>query len=219
MPGLPLVEIVTTPPSASAARVPALCVVPSAVSARAWRERSDEELIARGREGRREALDELLRRHERRIFRVCERMAQGPDVVQDLVQETMLGIVRSITSFRGDSSFMTWVFTIARSFAHRQRRRQRAYTRTIGALTRWEESAHVDASPESALARQRLSARFETALDGLAALDREVLVARDIEGRSANEVAELTGLTVSAVKSRLHRARRQVRATLGHVAA
>ncbi|MCB9750015.1 MAG: sigma-70 family RNA polymerase sigma factor [Myxococcales bacterium] len=208
MPGL-LAAVAPAPGTSETA--PSLRVI---VAPRPLSQHSDAELLAFGREGRREALNELLRRHYRRIVRICERMTHESDHVHDLVQETMLGIVRNIASFRGDASFMTWVFTIARSFAHRQRRRQRAHTRTVAALSRWEENAPREASPESMIARQRLSARFEEALSGLAELDRAVLVARDVEGCTAIEVAEITGLTVSAVKSRLHRARRHIRTTL-----
>ncbi len=189
---------------------PALRVVPSEPR---WSELGDDELITRGVDGHREALNALLRRYERRIMRVCERMARDAEDAQDLFQETMLGIVRNLGSFRGEASFMTWVFTITRSLAHRERRRERTRVRT-GAGFREAMSAQEcagDACLERGLDRQRLSVRFQAALEGLAPLDREVLVARDVEGCTAPEVAQQTGLTVSAVKSRLHRARRQVR--------
>ncbi|MCB9751679.1 MAG: sigma-70 family RNA polymerase sigma factor [Myxococcales bacterium] len=174
-------------------------------------------LIERGRAGERDALNALLRRYDRRILRVCERVARTTDEAQDLFQETMMAIVRNLAGFRGDASFMTWVFTIARSFAHRERRRERSRERAgAGLRDAMTTQAPALATPnlEHTIDQQRLSTQFQRAIAELAPLDRDVLVARDIEGLTAPEAAQQTGLTVSAVKSRLHRARRQVRAAL-----
>jgi RNA polymerase sigma-70 factor (ECF subfamily) len=158
----------------------------------------------------------LLRRHRAQIERICRRMCADEGQYEDVLQETYLAIMRHLATFRGDSAFLTWVFTIARTYRGRHSRR-------IARQRGREESLRTTASIvsprtdiEQTLAERELAEAIERAFADLSELDRAVAVMRDVEGLSAAEVAERTGLTVPAVKTRLHRARVAIRERLTH---
>jgi RNA polymerase sigma-70 factor (ECF subfamily) len=181
---------------------------------------TDEELLERARSGDARALEVLLDRHQASIYRFGVRMCRDPEDAKDVLQETLLAMARGVRDFRGASSLSTWLYTIARSFCIKKRRKNQGTPPGAGAAdvdagdaaARLEEPA---SSPEEAAASKQLEHALEQAIRGLEPGYREVLLLRDAEGLTAPEVAEVTGLSVQAVKSRLHRARRAVRA---HVA-
>lgn len=178
-------------------------------------ERDDHQLLEDARAGDRKALEELLDRNQQRIYRFGLKMCGNPEDAKDVLQETLLAMARGVGDFRGASSLSTWLYTIARSFCIKQRRRGRSVETTPG-LEASELPQRVDTAP---LPDERLAVReSHRALgDAIAALEpvsREVLLLRDGEGLTAPETAEVLGVSVDAVKSRLHRARVQVRAAM-----
>src|ERR671934_3153691 len=84
---------------------------------------TDEELLASARAGDRSALERLLDRHQGRVFRFGKRMCGGDDDAQEVLQETLIAAARTLKDFRGASSVSTWLYTIARSFCLKRRRR------------------------------------------------------------------------------------------------
>jgi RNA polymerase sigma-70 factor, ECF subfamily len=179
-------------------------------------EPDDTALLARAREGDVEALDALLRRYQPRIYRFGMKMCRDAHAAEDIVQETLLAMVRTLKGFRGESSVSTWLYTIARSFCIKMRRRPRSAPvaelslesdRPVAAVERADSAP----GPDRLVERHETRDALEAALASLSAPHREVLVLRDVEGLSAAEVAQVTGLSVDAVKSRLHRARAAVR--------
>ncbi len=176
----------------------------------------DSVLIAAAQAGDYKALDQLFRRHRKRLLRICERHSDRPEDAADLLQETFVGIMRGLHGFRGDASFTTWAYLVVRSQASRLRRRRKARPRLEQPVEDVPQKGSGDetGSPERMVIRGQLQARFQAVLKQLSPLDRQVLVLRDIEECTAPEVADELGLTVSAVKSRLHRARRFVRGAL-----
>jgi RNA polymerase sigma-70 factor (ECF subfamily) len=178
----------------------------------------DDTLLARARAGDRAALDELLSRHERRVYRFGLRLCRDPEDAKDVLQETLLAVARTVKDFRGASSVSTWLYTIARSFCIKKRRRSRfapaeeesLAAREPGALAR--QVPDPARAPDESLAGRQVERALERAIARLEPMYRDVLVLRDVEGLSAPEVAEVMGITVEAVKSRLHRARVAVRA-------
>jgi len=176
---------------------------------------TDSALVEAARGGDRRALEELLSRHQGRVFRFGRKMCGDDEDAADVLQETLLAAARTLPEFRGASSVSTWLYTIARSFCIKRRRTSKFAPQHVNSLdTDGDRAAEVPdpaRSPEESAAGKEL----QDALDGaIAALEpgyREVLVLRDVEGLSANEVAEALGLSVDAVKSRLHRARVTVR--------
>jgi RNA polymerase sigma-70 factor (ECF subfamily) len=176
---------------------------------------NDQALIEAARAGDRRALEKLLERHQGAVYRFGMKMCGEAEDAKDVLQETLFAAVRTLPDFRGASSVSTWLYTIARSFCLKKRRTSKFAPERIESL-----EAQGDASTEVADHRRTpeedaSAAQTKKVLDAaIAELDpmyREVLVLRDVEGLSAAEVGEILGLTVEAVKSRLHRARVAVR--------
>jgi RNA polymerase sigma-70 factor (ECF subfamily) len=171
----------------------------------------DLELLTKARAGDSAALDELLKRHERSVYRFGLRMCGNEDAARDVLQETLLAAFRNLRSFRGDASLSTWLYQIARSFCLKQRRPADA----------GEEEARAVASPasppdERAHAKE-MASLIQAAIGSLPAEAREALVLRDVEGLSAEEAARVLEVSVPALKSRLHRARLALSAQLAAV--
>jgi RNA polymerase sigma-70 factor (ECF subfamily) len=183
-------------------------------------------LIDASQHGDRDALDELVRRNQDRVYSFAMRMCRNVEDAKDILQETFLGVVRSIRDFRGESRFTTWLYRIASNACLKKRRRgvfdpEPEQEISLDALMprpdaegrkpeipAWSEDA------ERALLRGELAQQMEAAIDKLPREYRIVLVLRDVEGLSAEETAEALKLSVPAVKSRLHRARVFVRREL-----
>lgn len=180
-------------------------------------EPTDTALLDLARAGDRKALQELLVRHERRVYRFGLKMCRDPEDAKDVLQETLLAVARTVKDFRGSSSVSTWLYTIARSFCIKKRRRSKfapAEEESLDAGGPGDEAMQIaepSRGPEDELAGRQVEAALEQAIAGLDPMYREVLVLRDVEGLTAPEVGEVMGLTVEAVKSRLHRARVAVR--------
>jgi RNA polymerase sigma-70 factor (ECF subfamily) len=168
----------------------------------------DVSLITAARSGDRRALDELLARHEQQIYRFGLRMCGDEESAREVLQETMLAAFRNIPGFRGDAALSTWLFQIARSFCIKERRGVRPTTPI--------EADVVDPStpPDLQLHAREIGAALASAIRELPTEQREVLVLRDVEGLSAQEAAEVVGIEVGALKSRLHRARMALREKL-----
>jgi RNA polymerase sigma-70 factor (ECF subfamily) len=176
----------------------------------------DQRLLRAAREGDGPALEQLLTRHQPRIYGFGLRLCRDPEDAADVLQETLLAMARSVHDFRGASSLSTWLFTIARSFCIKKRRRSKFAPRTVVSLealpdAERERLVAAVASPEETAANRELGAALERAIASLGPAHRDVLVLRDVEGLSAPEVGEVLGLSPEAVKSRLHRARLSVR--------
>jgi len=177
---------------------------------------SDERLLSAARAGDRAALETLLERHQEQVYRFGMKMCRDPEDAKDVLQDTLLAMARSVRDFRGASSISTWLYTIARSFCIKKRRRskfapdeERSLETDVAAEARRLSSPSVDA--EEAIAGKQVERALEQAIAGLDPMYREVLLLRDVEGLIAPAVAEVLGVTIQAVKSRLHRARLSVR--------
>jgi RNA polymerase sigma-70 factor (ECF subfamily) len=173
-------------------------------------ERSDAELLAAIRTGDRAAVEELLRRYERPIYRFGLRMCGNEDAAREVLQETLLAAFRHLPEFRGDAALSTWLYQIARSFCIKERRRDHP-TEPLADTLEASEPA-----PDARTQARELGAALAAAINALAPDHREVIVLRDVEGLSAEEAARVVGVEVGALKSRLHRARLELR---GHLVA
>jgi RNA polymerase sigma-70 factor (ECF subfamily) len=175
---------------------------------------SDQELLEAVRTGDDTALRELLTRHAPSVFRFAMKMCRNRDDAEDVAQETLLQAVRSAKEVRGTSSFTTWLYAVARSFCIKVRRRQKKQPHHDEGRDTAIEKPSGDRMPDDDAIVRELTDALEAAITGLEDKYREVIVLRDVEGLSAAEVAEVLGTTIEAVKSRLHRARAEVRAAL-----
>jgi RNA polymerase sigma-70 factor (ECF subfamily) len=176
---------------------------------------TDQELVDAARAGDRRALESLLERHQAAVYRFGMKMCGESEDAKDVLQETLFAAARTLPEFRGASSLSTWLYTIARSFCLKKRRTSKFAPQRIESLEAQAEAAKEipDArrGPEEDAAGRQLKTVLDAAIAELEPMYREVLVLRDVEGLSAQEVAEVMGLSVEAVKSRLHRARVAVR--------
>jgi len=181
-------------------------------------EGTETDLLEAARAGSGEALEALLERHQARLYRFARRLCRHREDAEDVLQESLLAAARGLPGFRGASSLGTWLYTIARSFCIKKRRRSVFAPTEVSLDTEASAAARGLADParrpDDALEASRLEAALEGAIAGLDRPYREVLLLRDVEGLSAAEVARVTGLSVAAVKTRLHRARGRLREAL-----
>ena len=175
----------------------------------------DAELITAARAGDRAAVEELLARYEPSIYRFGLRMCGDEDAAREVLQETLLAAFRYLPGFRGDAALSTWLYQIARSFCIKERRGQHP-TRSLD-----DQAAAqlVDAAPapDARVHAREIGEQLSRAIAKLAPDQREVLILRDVEGLSAEQAAEVVGVEVGALKSRLHRARMALRTELAGV--
>jgi RNA polymerase sigma-70 factor (ECF subfamily) len=180
---------------------------------------SDDELVAAARRGDSAALETLLVRYQPHLYRFGLRMCGNVDDAGDVAQESLISMARAVRDFRGDSSVSSWLYTIARRFCIKKRRRSkfapaREESLDAPASVGARDLADPGPNPEQTATKQELATALTRAIDALDPSQREVLVLRDVEGLSAPEVAKVLGISVEAVKSRLHRARVAIREEL-----
>ncbi|HEX2732146.1 MAG TPA: sigma-70 family RNA polymerase sigma factor [Polyangiaceae bacterium] len=177
---------------------------------------SSGQWLTRARQGDEVALELLVEEYAPRILRFSRKLCRDEQDAQEIVQQTLLSVASRIGQFRGESSFSSWLYSIARSHCIKLRTRGDA-ARSIESLEDHERelASAGGQAPDERLARGELETALQAALAALEPQQREVLLLRDVEGLSAPEVARALGLTVEAVKSRLHRARKALQSRLG----
>ena len=175
-------------------------------------------LVAQARQGDTAAFNELVKRYQRNIFRLAQNITQNREDAEDVLQETFLKAYEHLLDFHGDSKFYTWIVRIAVNEAL-MKLRKRKWDKTVwldepvdtGEDTVAREIAVWEDNPEQRYAKEELHDILDKAVNGLATPYRTVFVLRDMEGLSTEETAEALDLSVPAVKSRLLRARLQLR--------
>ncbi len=165
-------------------------------------------LARRAQQGDREAFDLLVRESASYVRAVCRRLAADTADADELAQETMYSALRNLDRFEGRCRFETWLFALARSQASHRYRRQRPVP--MSSLLHEPEPGDHGGFESTAVAGTDL----QDALRLLPDVDREILLGRDLEGLSSEEVADRLSMSVGAVKSRLHRARTWLRERL-----
>jgi RNA polymerase sigma-70 factor (ECF subfamily) len=168
---------------------------------------SDDFLVDRARAGDLTAFETLVERHRVTVFRVAARLV-GDHEAEDVAQDAFLRAYHRLGRFRGDASFRTWLLRIAHNSAIDAlgRRRRHAEADEPDEL---EQTTDVEGTrqPSERLERSERLRRLEGKLELLRSEHRTVLVLRDVEGLSYEEIAEVTDTPVGSVKGRLHRAR------------
>ena len=178
-------------------------------------------LVQRAREGDAGAFGDLVKRYERKIYRLAKNITQNDEDAEDVLQETFLKAYSHLKGFEGQSKFYTWLVRIAVNEALMKLRKRKS-DKTVpldepqdtGEDTVVREIAVWDQDPEKKFGREELRNILENAVESLRPAFRTVFVLRDIEEMSTEETAELLGISVPAVKSRLLRARLQLREKL-----
>jgi RNA polymerase sigma-70 factor, ECF subfamily len=178
-------------------------------------------LVAQAKAGNMESFSDLVKHYDRRIFRMAKQITQNDDDAEDVLQETFLKAYTHLDDFQGNSKFYTWLVRIAVNEALMKLRKRRS-DRTVpldepidtGEDEVVREIAVWEENPEQRYSREELGTILDEAIDSLKPAYRTVFILRDIEEMSIEETAEVLKLSISAVKSRLLRARLQLREKL-----
>lgn len=183
---------------------------------------SDRELLAQVAAGHEESMLTLIRRYQAELYRVSLRITGRREDAEEAVQDAFLQVYRKAGSFEGRAAVRTWMYSIALNAARMRRRSQARHTdrevATLDDYFRDDGGFRPEVISNQLPDRQVLSSEARAvivrAIDELPDLDRTIVVLSDQEEMSAREIAETTGLTEAAVKSRLHRARVALRKLL-----
>jgi len=175
--------------------------------------------------GDRSAFDRLVLRHKDRVFNVCYRMVGDYEDAGDCAQETFVKVYRSLKDFRFGSSFSTWLYAVAvntcknklKSSEYRRRKKMIPIDDPPGDSPGGMVAREIEdpaPSPLAQLAEREREKILQGAIDDLAPEARAVVVLRDIEGLSYEEIVRATGYNMGTLKSKLARARQQLREKL-----
>lgn len=188
---------------------------------RALQDARDRALVTQIRDGNEQAFRELVSQYQDRIYALCLRMLRSPQEAEDVAQEVFLTVHRAVAGWRGESRFYTWMYRVATN--HCKNRLKYLAARNYHRAEPLE-SAAFDAqqshgvrgshalqssppSPEQAVEGRRLEVIVERELRNLDPEHRLLIVLRDLQGLSYQDIVEITQLAEGTVKSRLHRAR------------
>lgn len=180
-------------------------------------------LVAAAKQGDPAAFAELVRRYERKIFRLAQNITQNREDAEDAMQEAFLKAYTHLGNFQGDSRFYTWLVRIAVNEALMKLRKRRPGEFSLDEPVESDEDllprevADWGPSPEQRFARSQMNEILTAAIEKLDPDFRIVFVLRDIEELSTEETARLLGLSIPAVKSRLLRARLRLRQRLNPI--
>lgn len=184
--------------------------------------RSDTELVEDFLDGNRESFKALVLRHQDRVFRICVRLLESRDLAEEAAQEVFVKVFRNLDRFRGDSLFTTWLTRITLNHcrnvqSYRTRRKQRRHV-SIDAPRQMDDGTSMqrqlpsgEASVEDKLMRSERLRIVDNELRRLDPLWQEILLLRDVEGMAYEQIGEALELSPGTVKSRLHRARNELR--------
>ena len=177
---------------------------------------TEQELVQRARKGDELAFEQLVTDNEKRIYNLCCRLTGNPDDGAELAQEAFLNAWRGLEKFHGESSFATWLYRLASNAAIDYLRRQR---KQRGELSLDDEELGLDAvdagpGPQDAAEGEEVRSAVAAGLGALSEGHRQVLVLRELQGLSYEEIAAVLAVDLGTVKSRISRARSALRKIL-----
>lgn len=173
---------------------------------------SEIDLIAAAQSGDQNAFAQLVEAHQGKVYSLSYRMTGNPDDAADLTQEAFLNAWRGLASFHGQSSFSTWLYRLTSNVCIDFLRREKRRTALSMTVEEDEEGRQAEVpdhrfSPEQELERRELRRTVQQGLAALSPEHRRVLVLRELEGLSYQEIAQCLELEEGTVKSRIARAR------------
>ncbi|MBM4442220.1 MAG: sigma-70 family RNA polymerase sigma factor [Candidatus Rokubacteria bacterium] len=183
----------------------------------------DGALVERVRGGDVAAFEPLVEKYRQRVYRLAYNVLRNQEDAWDAAQDAFIKAYKALPSFRGQSAFYTWLFRIVMNVAHDKARSRGAQGRAFGTerLTEeeWERTMpDPGENPDAAAARAEQRARLTRALETLPEHHRAIIMLSDLEGLSYREIADVLSIPMGTVMSRLHNARKRLRAALGPVA-
>jgi RNA polymerase sigma-70 factor (ECF subfamily) len=180
---------------------------------------TDLDIIKRVIAGEKELYAELVRRHHLKVIALCRRVLSNPSQAEDAAQEVFIKVYGALPRFRGDSAFTTWLYRLATNHCldiRRQNKRQRA--ESLDAVINEEGQTLASLLTEStdSILKIEQTDLIERLLSAMPSESRDLLVLREAEGLSYQELADVFEISLEAVKSRLRRARAALQEKLGH---
>jgi RNA polymerase sigma-70 factor (ECF subfamily) len=191
---------------------------------RAREAEQDRELVARAQKGDMGAFRQLVERHERRAMAHAMALVRDENDARELVQDAFVRVFKNLAGFEGQSSFYTWLYRIVTNLGIDLMRRPGRKTTELdearlgpedGATLDFPLLGHVDGSDPMAMVRRReIAARIQAALDALPPYHRAVILLREIDGLSYEEMAEVLEVSKGTIMSRLFHARQKLQRAL-----
>jgi RNA polymerase sigma-70 factor (ECF subfamily) len=186
------------------------------------RERDESRLIDQICQGQTELFQTLIKPYERAVFAVAYSVVNNGADAEEIAQESFLNALKGLKNFRAEAKFSTWLIQIALNEARMRLRRRRTQAhQSLDEIVANEDSDYVPRDfadwreiPSEALARKELRQIIEKTLQSLRPIYREVLVLRDVQDLSTAETSQALGISEDSVKTRLRRARLQMREAL-----
>jgi RNA polymerase sigma-70 factor, ECF subfamily len=174
----------------------------------------DAECVKRVQRGDTQSFEILVRRHQRTTFNLIYRFLGDYDEATETAQEVFLSAYKSIQQFRSDACFSTWLYRIA--FNHASSRRKSLNSKLQRQVALEDDALLVDCgdNPEIRAERKEIQQRVQQALNSLDGDDAKIILLRDLQDISYEDIARTLDVSVGTVKSRLHRARQALRITL-----
>jgi RNA polymerase sigma-70 factor (ECF subfamily) len=192
-----------------------------------WARLTDQEVVLLARSGREAAYRELIRRYERPVFALLFRMVRDRELAEDLSQETFVKALNAIESYRPEFKFSSWIFKIANNAAIDHLRRRELDTLSLDGSPHAETPEAMQAtalqigarqeSPLDTVEAKELGSEIEAAIGRLRPEYRSCILLRHVEGRAYEEIAEILDLPVGTVRSRIFRARVQLKQRLSGI--
>ena len=183
----------------------------------------DISLIQRFKEGDSSAFDELVIKHQSKVFNTAYRMLSSYEDANDMAQEVFIRAYKSLLKFRGDSKFYTWLYRITVNSCINKLKSQKrtislSYCAQSGARIEPTLAHSHDGGPMNKLERRELQRHVQNAISSLPDRYRCVVVLRDIQGLHYQEIAKVMECSLEAVRSSLYRARKKLKRELKHIA-
>ena len=180
----------------------------------------DREAVRRVQAGDTEAFEPLVEKYKRKVFRLAYQVLRDQEEALDVAQEAFVKAFRALPAFKGDSAFYTWLFRITMNVALDRKRQRATRAKSLGAEDvppeEWERTAtSTDPDPEDVATGAERRERIRKGLDSLSEHHRAIIIFSDIEGLQYREIAEVLGIPMGTVMSRLHHARKRLREVLG----
>ena len=181
----------------------------------------ERELIRRAQGGDVAAFEQLINEHQKRIFSIAYRVAGNPDDAADMAQEVLVKIFKNINKFKGDSKFSTWIYRVATNTCLdelKRLKRHKAYSLDQELETE-DGAVSVDVedtapTPEQSAERKAIRSAVNSAIAKLGEEHKKVIILRDIQGFSYEEIAKMLNCSDGTVKSRISRARAKLKKIL-----
>ena len=167
---------------------------------------TDEQLIEKTINGCSESFGVLIERHKDKLYKCVYSMTKSDAETEDVLQEAYIAAYTNLSSFRGDSKFLTWLFTIVKNVAISKIRKKKKHI-PIDPTNTGMDVADEEVSPDKNITLEERSKIVHSALDDMKDVCKNILILREIEGKEYEEISQILGIPIGTVRSRLHRAR------------